>query len=540
MLCYYLLDMQDSYGDGWNGASIDVSINGIAVGSHQVDQILGGQLDLQQTDTVYAYTGDVVDFSFTSGAWDAEITFQIYDPLGVMLGGYGTNPAVGLFLTDSSSNSICAPPLDDLGALSVTTNAVSGCEIDTAFVTMEIYNYGVASQTGFDVSYSVNAGANQVIETVSATILPGDTLSYTFVQHLDVSVDGLYCIDVTTLLVGDLDVTNDELIGAYCVENYLTPDAPTATSDTICEGSGDTLMLMATSNGNISWYDAATAGNMVGTGNSLNTTDNASTTYYAEALATIADTLSTTYDGGNGCGFGNMFDVIATTDLTIDSMRGHFNAADTVKVYYKIGSYVGSEEVPGDWTLLGSAEINTSATAYEALVFSVGQLSLTAGDTVGIYVQANVRYTNVTVGTTYSNADMTIAGGAGLCASFATTFSPRMWNGTIFYNTGGCSGPRTAVDAIVEDCTNILEIGLEDFSLYPNPNNGDFTLINDGISDVIDLSITDIQGKVVYSKLLTFNQGEQKTLSLENIERGIYLVHLNSDNGSKIINMIVQ
>ena len=173
-------------------------------------------------------------------------------------------------------------------------------------------------------------------------------------------------------------------------------------------------------------------------------------------------------------------------------------------------------------------------------MFSVGQLSLTAGDTVGIYVEGSVRYTNVNAGTSYANADMTIEGGTGLCASFGTTFSPRMWNGTIFYSTGSCVGPRTAVDAIVVDCTNILEIGLEEFSLFPNPNNGNFTIINEGVSEEIDLSITDIQGKVVFSKTLNFNKGEQKALSLENIERGIYLVHLNTDNGRKIINMIIQ
>ena len=26
--CHYVFDMQDSYGDGWNGASIEVNING--------------------------------------------------------------------------------------------------------------------------------------------------------------------------------------------------------------------------------------------------------------------------------------------------------------------------------------------------------------------------------------------------------------------------------------------------------------------------------------------------------------------------------
>ena len=127
-----------------------------------------------------------------------------------------------------------------------------------------------------------------------------------------------------------------------------------------------------------------------------------------------------------------------------------------------------------------------------------------------------------------------------MCGSFSGVNNPRGWNGAVFYSAGSCVGPRTAVDAIVEDCTNILEIGLEEFSLFPNPNNGNFTIINEGVSEEIDLSITDIQGKVVFSKTLNFNKGEQKALSLENIERGIYLVHLNTDNGRKIINMIIQ
>ena len=96
-----------------------------------------------------------------------------------------------------------------------------------------------------------------------------------------------------------------------------------------------------------------------------------------------------------------------------------------------------------------------------------------------------------------------------------------------------------SVDAIVLDCTNILEIGMLDFSLFPNPNNGEFTIVNDGVSEIVSLSITDVQGKEVISKTLNFNKGEQKLITLENIERGVYLVRLNSDSGSKIINMIV-
>ena len=28
--CYYTIDMFDSWGDGWNGASVEVSVNGVS------------------------------------------------------------------------------------------------------------------------------------------------------------------------------------------------------------------------------------------------------------------------------------------------------------------------------------------------------------------------------------------------------------------------------------------------------------------------------------------------------------------------------
>ena len=36
----YVIDMQDSYGDGWNGASIDVSVNGNNVANSSISGFL--------------------------------------------------------------------------------------------------------------------------------------------------------------------------------------------------------------------------------------------------------------------------------------------------------------------------------------------------------------------------------------------------------------------------------------------------------------------------------------------------------------------
>ena len=39
--CGYVIEMQDSYGDGWNGASIDVSVNGSIVSNVSVSAAAG-------------------------------------------------------------------------------------------------------------------------------------------------------------------------------------------------------------------------------------------------------------------------------------------------------------------------------------------------------------------------------------------------------------------------------------------------------------------------------------------------------------------
>ena len=74
--CYYTVEMQDSYGDGWNGASIDVSANGNVVANW------GFSNGFVALDSIETFNGDVIDFTFNSGSYDSEITFQITAPDG--------------------------------------------------------------------------------------------------------------------------------------------------------------------------------------------------------------------------------------------------------------------------------------------------------------------------------------------------------------------------------------------------------------------------------------------------------------------------
>ena len=97
--CGYVIEMQDSWGDGWNGASIDVSVNGSIIANLTAT----GAGDTVSVDVL---SGDAVDFSFNSGTYDNEITFQITDPTGASLGSFGPTPTTGSFLTHTS-NSTC-------------------------------------------------------------------------------------------------------------------------------------------------------------------------------------------------------------------------------------------------------------------------------------------------------------------------------------------------------------------------------------------------------------------------------------------------
>ena len=101
--------MQDSYGDGWNGSTVDVTVNGNTVANWGLTGSLGTPSGSAGTDSISTISGDVVEFSFSSGSsWDSEITFDITDPSGAVIYANGPVPSVGLFLTDTS-NATCLP-----------------------------------------------------------------------------------------------------------------------------------------------------------------------------------------------------------------------------------------------------------------------------------------------------------------------------------------------------------------------------------------------------------------------------------------------
>ena len=127
--CHYLIDMQDSWGDGWNGASVEVNVNGAFATSFS---LAGGNAGL---DSIATLNNDVVDFSFVSGNWDTELSFQIYDPLGNQIFNqtqFANNNGNDAFLLSDTSNSTCVPQYVNV------TFQVDMSKVTASFTTPEI------------------------------------------------------------------------------------------------------------------------------------------------------------------------------------------------------------------------------------------------------------------------------------------------------------------------------------------------------------------------------------------------------------------
>jgi hypothetical protein len=94
----------------------------------------------------------------------------------------------------------------------------------------------------------------------------------------------------------------------------------------------------------------------------------------------------------------------------------------------------------------------------------------------------------------------------------------------MFVDTNGCSGAATDT-VVVNACTGIAEPGNSLFQLYPNPNNGMFTLNANTTGTVV---IWDQTGRVVYQNQMTPGRNE---LNLQRESSGLYTVRFTDHTG---------
>ena len=339
-------------------------------------------------------------------------------------------------------------PSDDVSLIAIVTPANNNCADSNTVVSVIIENGGLDTITSMPVTANVTGYTTSTINFTYTGPLAFGQIDTVAVGTFNSHSGGSLSITAYSSLAGDLDNTNDTVSATL----MILPIAPVAVAanDTACAGSPATLNVTPDTYAH-NWYDASSGGNLLAAGDTFITPPLATTTtYYVEALTRTDATMSTTYAGGNGCD-GAMFDIIPSVNMTVDSFALNIGttATEVVRVFWRVGSYVGNETNAAAWTMLGPITV-TGNGAGNPTYIPLGGIPMIAGQTYGIYtaLSANLDYT--TGSQTFSNGEMTIVTGSGLCAPFGSVNAGRIWNGTVFYTKEVCPNPvRTPVTVTV-------------------------------------------------------------------------------------------
>lgn len=116
--------------------------------------------------------------------------------------------------------------------------------------------------------------------------------------------------------------------------------------------------------------------------------------------------------------------------------------------------------------------------------------------------------------------------------------------------THGSSGCSATGDITIIFDFDLCDIGIPDsfeetiefVNIYPNPNNGEFTLELKKDTEDLKITIVNLNGQIVYEKLLEghLSRGNHFNIPMDISTKGLYLVNINSNTFSVSVRMVVR
>lgn len=130
-------------------------------------------------------------------------------------------------------------------------------------------------------------------------------------------------------------------------------------------------------------------------------------------------------------------------------------------------------------------------------------------------------------------------------ASSAITSSniPGQFNYYYIASNGICPNDTALVLVNVSSTCNYLDVEEMFFgtmSIMPNPSNGVFNISNAGSTEVFNYEVTDVDGRVIFTKDAAINGTETTVVDLTDKVTGMYMIRVYNDNAEKIFRVIKQ
>jgi hypothetical protein len=393
--------------------------------------------------------------------------------------------------------SIRIPAADDAKALNFTSPN-SGCGLGTAdSVTMCFANIGSAVMSNFPVSFTLNNG-NQVTETYTGSVNPGDTVCYTFTATVDLSTPGTYILDGNISLTGDADATNDSI-------NTTITSIPILSSFPYTEDFENGNGGWISGGSNSSWALGLPANTMIDTA--------------ASGMNSWATNLTGTYNASEGSFVqGPCFDF---TNIATPVIR--------MNVWYE------SEESYDGAAVQSSTDGGVTWQTVGAF-----------GDPTNWYSDTSINGLQTLSGNPHGWAGRTGSGSNGwLMAEHDLTGLGGVSGVLIriaFGSDGSVQDEGFAFDDIEIDFSTSIdksEISIENLIIYPNPSNGVITLDFSKENSQVNIEIRDISGKLISEELIN-NTSSPKQFDLSNLAKGVYFLKAFNSEFSKTEKLIIK
>ncbi len=326
--CTYTLDMQDQ-GNSWNGASIDVFIDGVFEGNYTVP---GGGANVE---TFSVCDGQNIELVWNQGGFDNEVSFDMLDGSGTVVFSQGGSPTPGTIYSGAAT---CAGGALDsstetglsAGTYNIIVTDANGCEDSVAVVLQN--GSGNLQFTNTVATDETCSDANGVID-ITVTGTAPFTYSWSngaTTEDLSGLSDGTYTVDVTDpngcAIQETFTLTN--------ITNGLTITSSTVTDENCGDATGTIDITPTGGNGPLSysWSNGYTAEDIFGlsAGTYTVTISDGSVCDYVESF-TVANTstvvlTSTVSDATCGSANGSIDLMISggTAPYTIIWSNGQF------------------------------------------------------------------------------------------------------------------------------------------------------------------------------------------------------------------------
>lgn len=487
-------------------------------------------------NTVSGYSYDMFDGSsdqvFTTAFLNMLLTWHAQDPVNARE--IARNNAI--YARQNNRN----PFIDHPEYAQAIWNPIADTQAPTAAT-----NLAVTGTTSNTVSLSWSAATDNIAVTSYDIYMNGVFKTSVSSSNLTATITGLSASTAYSFYVIAKDAAVNSSPASNTVNGTTTiviPDSeiPTAPTNLAVTGSSSSTVSLSwtasTDNIGVTSYDVYV--------NSTFKTSVSGTTAIVNGLTPV-----TTYSfyvvakdaAGNSSNQSNAIDG-TTTIISSSCANESFENIPTAASSYGTQTWTGDSGL--NWTATDArTDININS---RAILVRNGSLSAsTSADGIGSLTVTTQQFYTGNSGTFNLRVNGTIVGTIPYStASATTTISGINIAGDVIISITDNSNliettkSRVAFDDLSWTCYSGL--GLEtlsqkEFKIYPNPSNGDFNILFDDSNGVHSVEIFSLLGQKVFEK----NNTQSSSISINNLQKGTYLIKVTKDSKSVVKKIVI-